>query len=375
MKIGIDGRAAKWYRGTGIGTYTYQLISSLSKVDKKNDYLLFMPESCNSDLKLDINFQVKSITENNQSSFWDEVNIPNILKDKDIELYHVPQNGVGLPEEKDCPFIITLHDVIPYKMPETVGDNYLRIFNEEMPKIVSRCDGIITVSNFSRDDIAEAFNFPKEKIYVTYLAAEDIYRPLDKIECSQLIKSCYSIEGDYILYIGGFSPRKNIVGLIEAFSKLKEVYKKDLKLVIAGKQGKSYSIYKQRTEDLNISNSVIFPGFIPLEHLPQLYNAAKLFVYPSFYEGFGLPPIEAMACGVPVIASNVTSVPEVIKDCALFVDPHNVDNICQVMYNALLDSDLRQQLILSGLVRSSELNWNNTAANTLIAYNKTINNL
>lgn len=375
MKIGIDGRAAKWYRGTGIGTYTYQLISSLSKVDKKNDYLLFMPESCNSDIRLDKNFQVRSITENNQSSFWDEVNIPNILKDKDIELYHVPQNGVGLPEAKDCPFIITLHDVIPYKMPETVGENYLRIFSEEMPKIVSRCDGIITVSNFSKDDIAEAFNFPKEKIFVTYLAAEDIYRPLDKAECSQLIKSHYSIEGDYILYIGGFSPRKNITGLIEAFSKLKEVYKKDLKLVIAGKKGKSYSIYKQRAEDLNIADSVIFPGFIPLEHLPELYNAAKLFVYPSFYEGFGLPPIEAMACGVPVIASNVTSVPEIIKDCALFIDPHNVDNICEAMYSALLDCDLRQRLILSGLTRSSELTWSNTAANTLIAYSKTINNL
>jgi glycosyltransferase involved in cell wall biosynthesis len=294
--------------------------------------------------------------------------------DKDIELYHIPQNGVGLPLDKNCPFVITLHDVIPYRMPETVGETFLRIFNEEMPHIVSRCDGIITVSEFSKEDIAKAFNFPKEKIFVTHLAAENIYRPLDKKECSELIKSRYGIDGDYILYVGGFSPRKNIVGLIEAFSKLLSKYKKDIKLVIAGKQGKSYSIYKKRTQDLGIENSVLFPGFIEIEHLPHLYNASKLLVYPSFYEGFGLPPVEAMACGTPVITSNVTSIPEVLGDSAIFINPHDDDTLCSSMYNVLSNDELSEQLIMKGLVRSSELSWNKTARNTLVAYSKIINN-
>jgi glycosyltransferase involved in cell wall biosynthesis len=374
MKIGIDGRAAKWYRGTGIGTYTYQLISSLNEIDKINEYMLFMPESSNCDISFNRNFQIKNITEGNKSNFWDEVNIPNILVDKDIELYHVPQNGVGLPEEKKCPFVITLHDVIPYKMPETCGDTYLRIFNEEMPNIVSKCDGIITVSQFSKEDIANTFNFPKEKIFVTHLAAEDIYRPLDKKECSNLIKSHYGIDGEYILYVGGFSPRKNIIGLIEAFSKLLSRYKRDIKLVIAGKQGKSYAIYKKRTQDLGVEDSVLFPGFIEVEHLPQLYNASKLLVYPSFYEGFGLPPVEAMACGIPVITSNVTSIPEVLGDSAIFINPNDVDELCSSMYEVLSNENLAEKLILKGLVRSSELSWNNTAKNTLLAYSKIINN-
>jgi glycosyltransferase involved in cell wall biosynthesis len=374
MKVGIDGRAAKWYRGTGIGTYTYQLISSLNEIDKINEYMLFMPESSNCDISFNRNFQIRNISEGNKSNFWDEVNIPNILMDKDIELYHVPQNGVGLPVDKNCPFVITLHDVIPYKMPETVGETFLRIFNEEMPHIVSRCDGIITVSEFSKEDIAKAFNFPKEKIFVTHLAAENIYRPLDKKECSDLINSRYGIDGDYILYVGGFSPRKNIVGLIEAFSKLKAKYKKDIKLVIAGKQGKSYSIYKKRTQDLGVEDSVIFPGFIEIEHLPHLYNASKLLVYPSFYEGFGLPPVEAMACGTPVITSNVTSIPEVLGDSAIFINPYDDDALCSSMYNVLSNAELSEHLTIKGLVRSSELSWNKTARDTLIAYSKIINN-
>lgn len=374
MKIGIDGRAAKWYRGTGIGTYTYQLISSLNEIDKINEYMLFMPESSNCDIPFNKNFQIKNISEGNKSNFWDEVNIPNILMDKDIELYHVPQNGVGLPKDKSCPFVITLHDVIPYKMPETVGETYLRIFHEEMPNIVSHCDGIITVSEFSKQDIAKAFNFPKEKIFVTHLAAENIYHPLDKKECSDLIKSRYGIEGDYILYVGGFSPRKNIIGLIEAFSRLLTKYKKDIKLVIAGKQGKSYSMYKKRTQDLGIESKVIFPGFIEIEHLPHLYNASRLLAYPSFYEGFGLPPVEAMACGTPVITSNVTSIPEVLGDSALLINPHNVSELFSSMYDILSSNELSESLTMKGLVRSSELSWDKTAKNTLIAYNKIINN-
>jgi glycosyltransferase involved in cell wall biosynthesis len=373
MKIGIDGRAAKWYRGTGIGTYTYQLISSLNDIDKINEYMLFMPESSNCNISFNRNFQIKNITEGNKNSFWDEVNIPNILMDRDIELYHVPQNGVGLPKDKHCPFVITLHDVIPYKMPETCGETFLRIFNEDMPNIVSKCDGIITVSEFSKEDISKAFNFPKEKIFVTHLAAEEIYRPLDKKECSDLIKSRYGIDGDYILYVGGFSPRKNILGLIEAFSKLITKYKKDIKLVIAGKQGKSYAIYKKKTQDLGIEDRVLFPGFIEVDHLPQLYNASKLLAYPSFYEGFGLPPVEAMACGTPVITSNVTSIPEVLGESAIFINPNDVDALCRSMYEVLSSEDLAESLILKGLVRCSELSWNKTAKNTLLAYSKIIN--
>lgn len=373
MKIGIDSRAAKWYRGTGIGTYSYQLINSLNKIDHINDYLLFMPQTSNCGIDFNDNYKIRNISQNIQGNFWDEVNIPNILKNEDMDLYHVPQNGIGLPKDKTCPFIITLHDIIPYKMPETVGETYLEIFLREMPKIIPLCDGIITVSNYSKQDIVSAFNYPEEKVFVTHLAHEDIYFPLNKDKCRDFIAKNYSIKDDFILYVGGFSPRKNIVGLIQSFSKLHERLKNsNLKLIIAGKQGKSYSLYKKTAEDFNIADKVIFPGFISLEHMPIFYNACKFFVYPSLYEGFGLPPIEAMACGVPVIASNTTSIPEVVDGAAVLINPYDTDELTEAMEKVLLDNNLRNDLIKKALIRSSEFSWLKTAENTLNSFKKII---
>ncbi|MDV4149511.1 glycosyltransferase family 1 protein [Clostridium sp. AL.422] len=370
MKIGVDGRAAKWYRGTGIGTYTYQLINSISKVDHTNDYLVYLPE--NSALDLSDNFNIELVRATASSNFWDEVRVPNILHDNTLDLYHVPQNGVGLYTNINCHKAITLHDIIPLRMPETVSERYLYIFNNELPKIINDCDGILTVSEFSKQDIAKEFNFPEEKIFVTHLAAEDIYRPLDKCQCKEIIKNEYNIEDDFILYVGGFSPRKNIVGLIEAFSLLSKGVKKNLKLVITGKKGISYNIYKKRAIDLHIENDVIFTDFIPLEKLPIFYNASKLLAYPSFYEGFGLPPLEAMACGTPVISSNVTSLSEVCSESALLINPYNIDELKNSIETVLKDDLLRKEMIKKGLMQSSKYSWNITAESTVQAYEKII---
>lgn len=368
MKIGIDGRPAYFYRGTGIGTYTYQLINSLNKVDSKNNYVIFTPEKESSNMNLS-----KNIKENTINNFWDEVNIPNILKDSNIDIYHVPQNGVGLPEEKTCPFTITLHDVIPYRMPETVSDRYMKIFSEKIPKIVSMTDGIITVSEFSKKDIVKSFGYPEDKIYVSYLSNEDIYKPLKKDICKNIIKKKYKIEKDFIFYVGGFSLRKNIPGLIKAFSKLITLYDKEISLVIGGKTGPLCEEYKKLAEKLNIKDKVIFPGFIPLNDMPYFYNGANLFVYPSFYEGFGLPPVEAMACGTPVIASNTTCIPEIVQDGAKLVNPYDINDLCDSILQVLLDKKFSEKLRIFGLKRASNLSWRRCARETLSAYEKIIN--
>lgn len=371
MKIGIDGRAAKWYRGTGIGTYTYQLITNLSKYDSSNQYLTFLPK--NSDLKLGDNFSIKYTSDSSNNSFWDNVKVPNLLNDFNMELYHVPQNGVGLSDNVNCPKTITLHDIIPLKMPETVSDRYLKIFNEEIPKILDNCDGIITVSEFSKLDIASEFNFPIEKIFVTPLAAEDIYRPINRSYCKNIIKDKYHIDNNFILYVGGYSPRKNIIGIMEAFSLLNKNLKKDLKIVITGRKGLSYERYRDRAIQLGISDYVIFTDFIPLEDLPLFYNASEFLIYPSFYEGFGLPPLEAMACGTPVIASNVTSVPEVCKNSAILVNPNDVDELSYSIERVLTDSFLKLTMIERGLNTSNKYSWKNTALDTIKAYKNIIN--
>ena len=257
-------------------------------------------------------------------------------------------------------------------MPETVSDRYLNIFNNQLPKIIENCDGIITVSQFSKNDIAKEFNFPKEKIFVTYLGAEDIYKPLDKKSCKNFLKNRYNIDKNFILYVGGYSPRKNIIGILEAFSLLDPKLRENLYVVITGKKGISYSIYMKRAEDLGIKNSVIFTDFIPLDHLPLFYNACEFLVYPSFYEGFGLPPLEAMACGTPVIASNVTSIPEICSGSALLVDPHDIDALNLSMEELLSDDNLKNSMIKCGLSNCSKYSWLNTAKDTISAYKSII---
>ncbi len=373
MKIGIDGRAAKWYRGTGIGTYTYQLIKSLSSIDDINDYLIFMPKGLKTELSLAHNFTFADISAGCSFNFWDEVNIPNILSDKGIDIYHVPQNGVGLSLEKACPSIITLHDVIPYRLPETVSKRYIKIFSENIPSIVEACEGIITVSNFSKQDIMKAFNYTEDKIQVTYLAAESIYKPMDKTFSKAFLKRKYALENKYILYVGGFSPRKNISGLIRAYSIFADKY--NVKLVIAGTRGKSYEDYLELVQNLKITDKVVFPGFIPTQDLPFFYSGAEVFVYPSFYEGFGLPPVEAMACGTPVISSNVTSMPEIIGDAGILVDPKDVIELSKAIEGVLLDKDLWQRLSKHGIKRAAYFSWKKNAMETLSFYNRIMSDI
>ncbi|MGM9973145.1 MAG: glycosyltransferase family 4 protein [Clostridiaceae bacterium] len=369
MNIGIDGRAAYWYRGTGIGTYTYQLLKGLNDIDYLNNYSILSPIDSQDIIAYKDNFNLLRIAKEPEADFWDSVSTLSSNHFKIPELYHVPQNGVGLPLDISSKKIITLHDIIPIRMPETVGEKYLRIFQEEMSSIISSCDGIITVSNFSKRDISLEFNYPMSKIFVTHLAAEEIYKPLNKDYCKKILRDIYKIDTPYILYVGGFSPRKNILGLIEAYSKLVDKKGKDIKLVIAGKKGKSYQLYKERAQKLALSDCIIFPGFIPLEHMPMFYNSALFLVYPSHYEGFGLPPLEAMACGTPVIASNTTSIPEILGDSAILVNPYDTDALGESIYSLSEDKSCRSKLIEMGLYRAASFSWNKTAVNTLKAYN------
>ena len=355
MKICIDGRAATLYRGTGIGNYTYQIINNLHQIDFLNEYNILTPEA--SSLKLP-----------KKNNFWEFINTKNPKENIIGDIYHIPQNGIGFSKPNDIKTVITLHDIIPMKMPDTVSETFLKIFNENIQNILNNTDGIITVSNFSKEDISKTFSYPKEKIFVTHLAAEEIYTPLNKFHSSQYLKKHYGIDRDFLLYVGGFSPRKNILGLIEAFNLVKNSYKRDLKLVIIGTKGPSYEIYRKKVDELNLSSSVIFTGFIPINDMPIFYSASKALVYPSFYEGFGLPPIECMACGTPVIASNLTSMPEVCQDAALLVDPYDVDEIKENILTLLNNHKFYSLMIYKGLSHSSKFNWKKTAYNTLEVY-------
>ncbi|MGL5616882.1 MAG: glycosyltransferase family 4 protein [Sarcina sp.] len=370
MKVTIDGRAANWYRGTGIGTYTYQLINNINQIDFYNLYNIYISKDSSLDLKFKKNFNLFYGLDQVKNNFWQDVAIPNKIKDNTADVYHIPQNGIGTNFLVDNPKVITLHDIIPLKLPETVSDTYLKIFNDQIYHILNNIDGIITVSNYSKLDICKNLNYPEEKIFVTHLAAEDQYIPLDRTYCKNYLKTNYNISDNYILYVGGFSPRKNILGLIEAFNMSKNKLPLDSKLIILGTKGKSFDLYKKRAEELNLEKDIIFPGFIKAEEMPIFYNSALMLVYPSFYEGFGLPPIEAMACGTPVIASNITSIPEVVSDGAFLINPYDSVAISEAIKEVYLNENLRKNLILKGFKQASSYNWKQTAFDTINIYKK-----
>lgn len=367
MKIGIDARAAIWYRGTGIGTYTYQLIKNIHEIDKSNEYRYFWPgdEYANLDLGSDMIF---NSIEKSKERFWEEIHIPNCLENEKIDVYLVPQNGIGIPVQKKCPLIVTIHDLIPYVYPETVGKGYLKVFLEEMPRIIEESDKIITVSKCSKADIQRIFKVPDEKIVITYEAAEPIYKPMDKNLAKDYIKDNYGLNGKFILYLGGFSPRKNLKGLINAFYEIHKDIPEDYKLVFPGKQSRDYKDMKILGEALKISKRILFPGFVPVEDLPYLYNASELFVYPSFYEGFGLPPLEAMACGVPTITSNTSSIPEVVGKSALLFNPFNNIELAEQMFKLITNESLAQEYSKKGLARSKKFTWKKTALETISVF-------
>lgn len=366
MKIGIDGRAAKWYRGSGIGTYTYQLLNYIKKLDKENEYLIIWPDKSETEFVSAENININLLPQQ-IDKFWEEIMIKEIIIKNDIDIYHVPQNGIGIPLSKKCSYIITLHDIIPFRLPETVGPGYLKIFRENVPKIMKIVDAVITVSEFSKKDICEYFDYDPSKVFVTHLAPEDIYKPLPRYEVEKVLKQNFNIDFPYILYVGGFSPRKNLTRLIKAYSTIKEKID-DIHLVIPGKFSRSFEEIKNLVVELGLCNWVHFVSYVEVELMPYLYNGAILFVYPSLYEGFGLPPLEAMACKIPTIASNITSLPEILKDAAVFVDPYSEEDIAEKILFVLENEKFRKELSEKGYNLAKSYSWEKTIKATIAIY-------
>ena len=237
--------------------------------------------------------------------------------------------------------------------------------------MLKRSDKIIAVSYSTKQDLMNYFKISDNKIKVIYEAADQIFQPLSS-EKVQHFKDKYDLNYQYILYVGTLEPRKNIPLIIKAFYILnKEGFQH--KLVIAGKKGWKYKTIYQLIDKLNLQKEVIFIGFIPDNDLPALYNAANLFVYPSLYEGFGLPPLEAMSCGCPVITSNISSLPEVVGDAGIMIDPYSVDELYEAMHKVLINEIVRKDMIKKGLERSQMFSWTKTAEETLKIYKEALN--
>ena len=373
MKFSIDARGINLYKGSGIGTYTENLLRELLNIDTKNNYSIFWTGENYENYKKDNSKII--FTSKKHGTFYENYYYPNYIKENNIDMHHIPQNGIGLNELYTSPIVVTIHDLIPYILPETVGRGYLERFLRDMPLIVRNSKVILTVSEYSKRDIIKFFPFVnEEKIFVTPLAANKSYKPLNKTNCIEYIKNKYSIDSPFILYIGGFSTRKNVKELIIAFNKIQKSLKKNYKLVLCGSIRDEGIKLQELCKELLMDDKIIFTGFVPDDELPLFYNAAEVFIYPSSYEGFGLPPLEAMSCATPVITSNLTSIPEVTKDCAILINPFDKDELASSILTLLNSESLLQEYSEKGYNNSLNFTWENTAIATLKAYEHVFEN-
>lgn len=371
MKIAIDARGINWYRGTGIGTYTEKLLKYILNLDNETNYNLYWSGENYDEFKK-VNTKIIMASKKHHR-FFEQYYFPNNISNEKVDIFHMPQNGIGMNDTIPCKKIITIHDLIPFVMPETVGKGYLIKFLKEVPKAIESADAILTVSEWSKKDILRFVPIDEKKIFVTPLSADDKYKPLNKDKCKLFLGKKYNINKPFILYIGGFSPRKNVRSLMIAFSKIYQSLNSEYNLVIIGANKDDCSYLNELSINLNLASNIIFTGFVPENHLPILYNACDVFVYPSFYEGFGLPPLEAMSCGTPVITSNVSSIPEVVQDAGILINPYDTSVLMDSLLKILNDENLRNDLKQKGLERAKNFSWEKTAAKTLEVYRKVYN--
>ena len=371
MKIAVEARPIQWSHGTGIGNYTYYLIQKLSELDRENTYTFLWPDDQPiSALPFHREFTYYTLP---KDDVREETEIPLWLEAEKADLFHLPQNGFRTPKlAGKTKIIVTIHDLIPYFVPEMVRTSFLKRFTDEMPFIVERADHITTVSETSKQDIIRVFGVRPEKITVIPSAPGPSMREYPKTLVHEQVLEKFNLSKPYILYVGGLNPRKNVAELIYAYSKIRRELPEERKLVIPGAPGKHLTRLQLLAEALNIEEDVVFPGFISVDDLPWLYNGAALFVYPSLYEGFGLPPIEAMACGVPVIVSNVSSLPEIVGEAALTVNPYDTLALAEAMFSVLTRPELAEDLRKKGHLHCQRYTWQRNALQMLEVYRKVV---
>lgn len=373
MKIAIDARALIVGRRTGVEEYTLNLLNSIFEKDRKNEYILFSSGWKNENIFTgEENFKKLSAPNKLLNVSFKFLNYPKIDKWLgEVDLFFMPNiNFVSLSNK--CRNIITFHDLSFVKYPQFYSTKrrlWHKLINAK--KLARKADKIIAVSQSTKDDLVSLFNIDEKKIKIVYSGIGEEFRPINK-ENNKLeeIRKKYKLPDKFILYLGTLEPRKNIVGLLQAFDLFKQKSKDtETKLVIAGRPGWLYKEIFKKQQELMQGKEVIFTGFIEVADKPYLYNLAELFVFPSFYEGFGFPPLEAIACGVPVIVSNYSSLPEVVADGAIMVDPYNVDELSWAMGQILCDKNLRKKLISAGISQAKKFSWQNCAEKMIKIFN------
>lgn len=339
---------------SGVEKYTYNLLINMIRLYSGNDFIIY--RRFHQELGSFSEFKTRRVIQR----FFPRLMRSIAFGIDGINILHLPVYFENIPYLRKGKNILTIHDVVPL-IDHNISNNGLVDYFHTLKKEISKIDMFIAVSEHTKKDIIKHLDVPEHKIRVIYEAADESYR---YVQDHSIIKNKYGFD-KYILFVGTLEPRKNIPNLIKAFSKLKSC---DYKLVIVGKKGWKYEEIFKLVESLSLSDRIEFLGYISDKELPALYSAATLFVYPSLYEGFGLPPLEAMACGSPVIVSNKSSLPEVVGDAGILIEPEDIDGIADAMKRIIQQPLLRKELSEKGLQQAKKFSWTRCAQETIGIY-------
>jgi glycosyltransferase involved in cell wall biosynthesis len=374
MRIGIDAHFAS-YELRGMGKYVLQLVTGLATADEGDEYVVYGDPQLFPQLAGHAHVKFRN-PGGLPYPLWEQVVLPLWVRQDGLELLHCPANTAPIALPRHVKLIMTIHDVM-YLLPPSVlsasnvfrqrlGNFYRRTV---VSKMARRADCIITDSEFSKAEIVEYLKIHPERIRVVHLGidadfaslADAVSSPPEEIGGEQL-------DAPFILALGAGDPRKNTLGVIRAYEARWRHFANQEKLVIVGLRDWRSSAAYDLVRQLGLSKRVLFAGYVSEELLAWLYASARCFLYPTFYEGFGIPPLEAMACGVPVITSDCTSVPEVAGDAAILVDPSSEEAIGNALVRVLRDEPLRRLLIQRGKAQVRKFGWQETVQKTLGVY-------
>jgi glycosyltransferase involved in cell wall biosynthesis len=362
MRVVIDVHSLGTQAG-GNETFYRQLLEGLAENTAQNEYLLLHTElKAPSLVKLDSRFTWKQISANPIRRIC--ISIPWLLRRLRPDVFHCQYI---LPPNVKCRSVITIHDLAHETYPQFSPRMEALRMRTLVPWSARRADHIVTVSQYSAAEIERLYRVSRNKISVAYQAPPGRFQPRDKQPSKQLLLQKYGIADPFILYVGRLQARKNLSRLIRAYAKVRANHPA-IKLVMVGKPDLQYQDVLATVRELNLQDDVIFPGYIAHDDLPLFYNAAEVFVFPSIFEGFGLPVMESLASGVPTITSNGSCLGEIAADGALLVDPLNADQIAEAITRVLSDAALRSELIQRGLLRSSCFSTASFTARILEAY-------
>ncbi len=378
MRVGVNAFFLQQHT-TGSGQYTAQLLRALRRINSNLQTILY--STGQSDAGQDNDWMVQQtpapfprLGPNWQKLWFEQVAFPRACRSAGVDIAHVPY--FASPIASSIPVVVTVHDLIPVLLPAYRGSLPVRLYTRLVSAAARRASWIITDSHCSKQDIVQHLRVAPERVQVIYLAADELCRPVRDPDALAAIRHRYGLPQQYILYLGGFDQRKNLRGLLLAFDRAQGLLGADCpKLVIAGSLPDEDSALfpdpRRIAGELGLQGKVVFAGWVSEADKPALYSGALFFAFLSLYEGFGLMALEAMSCGVPVLASSTSSLPEIVGTGGLLVRPDDPDQVAQSMAELLRRPGLREQLAEKALLRAGDFSWQRTAEQTMEVYHRT----